>query len=246
VSSVVNFLKGGKLMEKSVLKAKIRDKTGKSYVKKLKKRGYSPGVLYGPHLKKSLSLEVDTKELISFIHGLSGEEKVITLQLTNQTKNKEREVIIKDIQSSLLKREIQHVDFYEITRGEKITTLIPLILVGEDRVTKKGGVVVERLIREIEIECFPKDIPPHIEVDLTNLNVGDLIRTKDLNLPPKVKLITNPEEMVVSLVSSISEKELEKLEEEKKAPEEVEVVSKEKEAEEITEKEEPPPEKRKK
>ena len=232
-------------MEKSVLKAKIRDKTGKSYVKKLKKRGYSPGVLYGPHLKKSLSLEIDTKELMSFIHGLSGEEKVITLQLTNQTKNKEREVIIKDIQSSLLKGEIQHVDFYEITRGEKITTLIPLLLVGEERVTKKGG-VVERLIREIEIECFPKDIPPHIEVDLINLNVGDLIRTKDLNLPLKVKLITNPEEMVVSVVSSISEKELEKLEEEKKAPEEVEVVSKEKEAEEITEEEEPSPEKRKK
>ncbi len=231
-------------MEKSVLKAKIRDKTGKSYVKKLKKRGYSPGVLYGPHLKKSLSLEVDTKELMSFIHGLSGEEKVITLQLTNQTKNKEREVIIKDIQSSLLKGEIQHVDFYEITRGEKITTLIPLLLVGEDRIIKKGG-VVERLIREIEIECFPKDIPPHIEVDLINLDVGDLIRTKDLNLPLKVKLITNPEEMVISVVSSISEKELEKLEEEKKAPEEVEVVSKEKEAEEITEEEEPPPEKRK-
>jgi len=216
-------------MEKLVLKVKVRDKAGKGYARKLRREGYLPAILYGPHLKKNLSLEVNTKDLRSLIHSLSGQEKVITLKLTNQATEREREVIIKDIQSSLLKGEIQHVDFYEVTRGEKITTLIPLILVGEERVVKKGG-VVERFVREIEVECFPKDIPPHIEVDLTSLNVGDLVRTKDLNLPPGVKLITNPEEMVVSVVSPVSERELEKLEEEK-APEEVEVVSKEKKAE---------------
>jgi len=230
-------------MEKLVLEVKVRDKTGKSYARKLRKGGYLPAILYGPHLKKNLSLEVNTKDLRSLIHSLSGEEKVLTLMLTNQAAKREREVIIKDIQSSLLKEEIQHVDFYEVTRGEKITTLIPLILVGEEKIAKKGG-VVERFIREIEIECFPKDIPPHIEVDLTSLNVGDLVRTKDLNLPSGVKLITNPEEMVVSVVSPVSEKELEKLEEEK-APEEVEVVSKEKRIEKAAEKEELSSEKRK-
>jgi len=232
-------------MEKPVLKVKIRDKTGKGYARRLRQEGYSPAILYGPHLKKNLSLEVNAKDLRSLIHSLSGEEKVITLKLTNQVTNKEREVIIKDIQPNLLKGEIQHVDFYEITRGEKITTLIPLLFIGEEQVTKKGG-IVERSIREIEIECFPKDIPPHIEVNLTNLNVKDLVRTKDLNLPPRVKLITNPEEMVISIVSPISEKELEKLEEEEKAPEEVEVVGKEKKTEEITEKEKLSSEKRKK
>lgn len=231
-------------MEKPVLKVKVRDKTGKGYARKLRKEGYSPAILYGPHLKKNLSLEVNAKDLRNLIHSLSGEEKVITLKLTNQATNKEREVIIKDIQPNLLKGEIQHIDFYEITRGEKITTLIPLLFVGEDQVTKKGG-IVERSIREIEIECFPKDIPPHIEVDLTNLNVKDLVRTRDLNLPPRVKLITNPEEMVISIVSPISEKELERLEEEEKAPEEVEVVSKEKKTEETAEKEKLSSEKRK-
>ncbi len=231
-------------MEKPVLKVKVRDKTGKGYARKLRREGCSPAILYGPHLKKNLSLEVNAKDLRNLIHSLSGEEKVITLKLTNQATNKEREVIIKDIQPNLLKGEIQHIDFYEITRGEKITTLIPLLFVGEDRVTKKGG-IVERSIREIEIECFPRDIPPHIEVDLTNLNVKDLVRTRDLNLPPRVKLITNPEEMVISIVSPISEKELERLEEEEKAPEEVEVVSKEKKTEETAEKEKLSSEKRK-
>ncbi len=231
-------------MEKSVLEVKVRDKTGKGYARKLRKEGYSPAILYGPHLKKNLSLEVNAKDLRSLIHSLLGGERVITLKLTNQTVNKEREVIIKDIQPNLLKGEIQHVDFYEITRGEKISTLIPLLFIGEEQIVKKGG-VVEHFTREVEIECFPKDMPPHIEVDLTSLNIKDSIRTKDLNLPTRVKLITNPEEIVISVVSSISEKELEKLEEEEKAPEEVEVVSKERKTEETVEGEKLSSEKRK-
>lgn len=224
-------------MEKPTLKVKIRDKTGKSYVRKIRKKGLVPAVLYGPHLEKSIPLEIDISDIHSLMSTLSGGERIITLEIVNQNENNKREVILKDVQHSWIKGGLQHLDFYEITRGEKISTEVPLRLVGEAPGVKKGG-VIEQLVREVEIECLPENIPPHIDVDIKNLEMGDSLRIKDLNIPPGIKMLTNPEEVVVSILSPISEEEIEKLEEEKGVvAEEVEVVRKEKKEEE--EKEEP-------
>jgi len=224
-------------MERPELKVKIRDKTGKGYARKLRKKGFIPAVLYGPHLKEGIPLEVEVSNLRSLLSALSEGERIITLELVNKEKDNKKEVIIKDAQQSWLKGRLLHLDFYEIKRGEKISTEVPLRLVGEAPGAKKGG-VVEQLVREIEIECLPENIPPHIDIDLKDLNIGDSLRVKDLKLPPNIKVLTNPEEIVVSILSPISEEELEKLEEEKGVViEEVEVVRKEKK-EEVEEKEE--------
>jgi len=224
-------------MERPELKVKIRDKTGKGYARKLRKKGFIPAVLYGPHLKEGIPLEVEVSNLRSLLSALSEGERIITLELVNKEKDNKKEVIIKDAQQSWLKGGLLHLDFYEIKRGEKISTEVPLRLVGEAPGAKKGG-VVEQLVREIEIECLPENIPPHIDIDLKDLDIGDSLRVKDLKLPPNIKVFTNPEEIVVSILSPISEEELEKLEEEKGVViEEVEVVRKEKK-EEVEEKEE--------
>lgn len=219
-------------MEKRKLKVKLRDRTGKEYVKKLRKNGVLPAVLYGPHLKKSLPLEVDIKELRSFL-SQSDKAKIITLEITDQKTDKQHNVIIKDSQWDLIKGDLQHLDFYAVTRGETVTTTVPISFVGKSQGEKIGG-IVEHLVRELDLECLPKDLPSIIEVDITHLGLGDSLSVGDVKVPSGIKVLTHPQEVVVSVV--LPAKEEVKVEE-KEAVEEVEVVGKEKEIEE-TEKEE--------
>ncbi|TKJ42799.1 50S ribosomal protein L25/general stress protein Ctc [Candidatus Aerophobetes bacterium Ae_b3b] len=219
-------------MEKRKLKVKLRDRTGKEYVKKLRKNGLLPAVLYGPHLKKSLPLEVDMKELRSFL-SQSDKAKIITLEITDQKTDKQHNVIIKDSQWDLIKGDLQHLDFYAVTRGETVTTTVPISFVGKSQGEKIGG-IVEHLVRELDLECLPKDLPSIIEVDITPLGLGDSLSVGDVKVPSGIKVLTHPQEVVVSVV--LPAKEEVKVEE-KEAVEEVEVVGKEKEIEE-TEKEE--------
>jgi len=219
-------------MEKRKLKAKLRDRTGKEYVKKLRKDGVLPAVLYGPHLKKSLPLEVDMKELRSFL-SQSDKAKIITLEITDQKTDKQHDVIIKDSQWDLIKGDLQHLDFYAVTRGETVTTTVPISFVGKSQGEKIGG-IVEHLVRELDLECLPKDLPSIIEVDITPLGLGDSLSVGDVKVPSGIKVLTHPQEVVVSVVLPLKE---EVKVEEKEAVEEVEVVGKEEEIEE-TEKEE--------
>lgn len=219
-------------MEKRKLKVKLRDRIGKEYVKKLRKNGVLPAVLYGPHLKKSLPLEVDIKELRSFL-SQSDKAKIITLEITDQKTDKQHNVIIKDSQWDLITGDLQHLDFYAVTRGETVTTTVPISFVGKSQGEKIGG-IVEHLVRELDLECLPKDLPSIIEVDITPLGLGDSLSVGDVKVPSGIKVLTHPQEVVVSVV--LPAKEEVKVEE-KEAVEEVEVVGKEKEIEE-TEKEE--------
>jgi len=226
-------------MARLMLKVKKRDKVGKNHTKKLRREGFVPAIIYGPHLEKGIPVKVELPELKRFLSSLSEEDRIFALEFANEDKEKPREVIIKDTQYNWLKGEIEHIDFYEITRGEVISTKVPLRLVGKAPGVKKGG-VVEQVVRELEIECLPEDMPAHIDVDLKDLDIGDSLRVKDIKLPRGVKIVTNPEEVVVSVLSPISEEELEKLEEEKGVEaEEVQVIEKErKEKEEVKEEKE--------
>ncbi len=217
-------------MEKLTLKAKLREKTGKGYARKLRREGMIPAILYGPHLKESISLEVERKELKNAISHRSTHKQILTLDIVDQKVDKKWEVIIKSAQKNWLKGGIQHIDFLQVTRGEKLTTTVPLSFVGKTLGEKVGG-IVEHLVREIEIECVPRDIPPVIEVDVTLLDIGDSLRMRELKVSPKVKVLTHPEEIVVSVILPMRE-EVVAAEEEKVPAEEVEVVGEKKEEEE--------------
>lgn len=215
-------------MEKRKLHVKLREGIGKKYVRKLRKNGLLPAVLYGPHLKKSLPLQIDKKELRGFL-SLADKAKIITLEITDQKKDKQHRVIIKDLQRDYVKGGLQHLDFYAVTRGETITTTVPISFVGKSEGEKIGG-IVEHLVRELEIECLPKNLPSVIEVDVTPLGLGDSLSVEDIKVPSGIKILTHPRELVVSVVSPVREEEVVKAEE-KEAAEEVEVVGKEKEIE---------------
>ena len=185
-------------MEKRKLKVKLRDRIGKEYVKKLRKNGVLPAVLYGPHLKKSLSLQIDIKELRSFL-SQSDKAKIITLEITDQKTDKQHNVIIKDSQWDLITGDLQHLDFYAVTRGETVTTTVPISFVGKSQGEKIGG-IVEHLVRELDLECLPKDLPSIIEVDITPLGLGDSLSVGDVKVPSDIKVLTHPQEVVVSVV----------------------------------------------
>lgn len=217
---------GGFSMEESILKVRLRNKKGKSYTRKLRRKGEVPAVLYGHHLNKNLLLEVESRELHTFLSRYFQGEKVAKLQIVDDEENKQREVIVKSVQWDPVKRFLQHVDFYEITRGEKITATVPLSFVGKSR-GERGGGIVEHFLREIEIECLPMDIPSVIEVDINSLDIGDSFYVKDLKVSPKITIKSPSQEIVVSIASPREEEKLEEKEEAK----EVEVITEKKEEE---------------
>ncbi len=229
-------------MEESILKVRLRNKRGKSYTRKLRRKGEVPAILYGHHLDKNLLLEVEIRELHVFLSRYFQGKKVVKLQIADDEKNKQREVIVKSVQWDPVKRFPQHVDFYEITRGEKITTTVPLSFVGKSQGEEKGG-IVEHFLREIEIECFPKDIPSVIEVDINSLDIGDSFYVRDLKVSPKTSIKSSSQEIVVSITSPREEEkeEVEEVEEveviTEKKEEEVEEKSKEKESKKVEKKE---------
>ncbi len=212
-------------METVKLKVKLRDKMGTGYSRKLRREGGLPAILYGPHLKISLPLEIEQKDLREFISRLSKGETVITLDIINEKKKKEREVIVKDVQRDWLRGGLQHIDFYEITRGEEVSTAVPLSFIGKTEGEKLGG-VVEHLLREVKIECLPRNIPLNIEVEISSLNIGDSLDIEDLAIPSGVKVVNNPEERVVTVLHPTRIEEEVEEEEEEEVEEEVEVIGK--------------------
>ncbi len=212
------------------LSAEIRKEIGKK-LKSLRKEGILPAIVYGPGIK-NLPLQINAKEFEK-LYKTAGESTIIKLKI----EDKEAPVLIKKVVRDPVSEKIIHADFYQLKMDKKITITIPLIFKGEaPAVKEKEGTLIKN-IHEVEIESFPQDMPHQIEVDLSILkDIEDEIKTKDLFIPSGVKILKNPEEIVVKVtplkVEEIPEEApKEKIEEVEKA-EEVEKVKKEKEKEE--------------
>ncbi len=187
-------------MERIDLNVQIREETGKKSNKLLRKEGYAPGVVYRG--KETVHLKIFTKDLFSALHTKAGENVLINLNVSKgqKGKGKQRVVIIKEVQHHPIKDEILHVDFQEISLTEKLTVDVPVVVKGEaEGVTKEEG-ILEHIMWEVKVECLPTDIPEKIEVDVTSMKIGDHIAVKDLQTPTGVKVLEDPEQIVVSVV----------------------------------------------
>jgi large subunit ribosomal protein L25 len=181
-------------MEAYVLETKKREKTGKEIAKKLRRKGLIPAVLYGHKGTKALSVrDLDFKKMFEKI----GEHSIISLDIEGDEK---AEVIVKDFQLDPVKRNIIHVDFFEIERGKVLRTEVPIKIVGVSKGVKKGG-ILELFLRDLEIECLPKDIPESITINIEELDLGDSLHVRDIEVGPQVTLISNPEQVVVTIGS---------------------------------------------
>ncbi len=223
-------------MERVLLHAEVREDTGSAIAKKLRAQGVIPGVVYARD-EATVHISTNYREFIKLLHK-NGENVVIDLKLKENNKALSKTVIIKEIQYNTLKEGILHIDFQQIKLTEKIRVDIPLVTIGDaDAPGIKEGGLLEHILREIEIECLPTQIPKEIVIDVSALNVGDSIHVKDLNVPQEAAVITDLEQIAVLLKREAEEKlEEEKPEEEvatepevirEKKPEETQAEEKE-------------------
>jgi len=215
-------------MEKIILNAKKRETAGKEANKKLRVEGLIPAVVCKRH-KKSVSLAVNEHELTHILHTSAGENAVITLCLKEQEGQQkkeadERTTIIKEIQYHPITEKILHVDFQEISLKENITVTVPIELRGESFGVKTEGGVLNHVLKDLEIECLPTEIPEKITLDVTNLKIGDIVIIKELSIPAGVNVLADPEQAVVSVDHPAEIKEEVSAEEGEEALQEPEVI----------------------
>lgn len=180
------------------LQAKVREEKGKELNKKLREEGLVPSIVYKKG-EDTWSLKIDKKNFLKALHTEAGENVIIRLHIDGVKKKKERTVIIKELQRDPVKDSLLHVDFQEISLTETLKVKTPIAGKGEAIGVKQDGGVLQHVLWEIEVECLPTDIPEKIEVDVSNLKIGDSIHVKDIQAPEGVKILDDPEAVVFSV-----------------------------------------------
>jgi len=205
------------------LKANIRATVGNGPARRLRQAGQIPAVLYGPKTE-SVLLSVNKSDLdMALKQGRSG-QIMLNLVVQDNGEAYTRPAMIKELQLHPVSRNYLHIDFYEIDLDRKITLGIPVVTVGSSVGVERGG-VLQIIRRELEVECLPFEVPESIEIDITDLDMGDAIHLKDISLDGDVELLGEPNLTVVTVLSP-------KLEEEPEEEEELEEEGAEKEDEE--------------
>ena len=176
----------------SALVGKLREVTGKSAIRKLRNDETMPAVLYG--LKDNLNLVVNPKELKKLLLE-KGRNALIELDIEGNSK---RSVVLKEYQAHPLKAGWLHADFLEVDVTKKIKVKVPVILVGTAPGEKMGG-IVNHILRQIEVESIPKNIPEKIEVAMGEVQLNDVIHVSDLSVGENVLIINSPGDAVVTV-----------------------------------------------
>ncbi|OGN03144.1 MAG: hypothetical protein A2651_01125 [Candidatus Yanofskybacteria bacterium RIFCSPHIGHO2_01_FULL_42_12] len=209
--------------QKIELNAEKREILG-SGVKKLRRDGYVPAILYGKS-QEPLPLQVLLKDL-NKAFKTAGESTLVYVNVNSQT----YPTIIHDVSKDALTDEILHADFYKVRLDEKIKTKVPVVFVGESPAVKDLGGIFVRNVNELEVEALPQNLPHEITVDISSLkNFGDQVLVKNIDLGAKVKVEADAETIVATVQEPMSEEELKaSLETPTTGVEEVEVIKKEK------------------
>jgi len=175
----------------------LREASDKRAARRLRRTGNLPGVFYGPK-SDPVSLQVNKRELLKFISDL-GESHLIRMKSTSSILQ-DKVALIKEIQVHAVTGEILHLDFYEVDLEQKLTVKVPLHFIGKAEGVVKGG-VLQPVVREIEVECLPSDIPPALDVDVTPLDIGHTIHVSTLAVPEGVVAIYDTDFTLVTVVA---------------------------------------------
>lgn len=200
-------------MERVSINAVSRTETGKIAARKFRANGQVPAVVYGKG-KAPINIAVDAQEMKPVVYGDTYSTHIFDLSITD---SETLPVMILEVQRNPISRQLVNVDFHVISLDVKVHTHVPLALKGEPTAIKRGA-ILERLHGEVQVECLPMLMPDHIEVDISQMELGDAIHASDLQLPPNVVLISSPDEVLIVLAAP--QKGIEEVsEEESKEPE---------------------------
>jgi large subunit ribosomal protein L25 len=191
-------------MDEIVIDVTPRTEFGKNPSRRLRRSGMIPGIVYGSS-KPPVPISVDPKQVVRILHLESGVNTVFMLHLVG--KDQRRYAMIKDVQTDPVSNRLQHTDFIRIQMDEAIQVNVPIQTVGEAPGVKLDLGILDIPLREIRIESLPADIPDHIPVDISAMKIGDSIRVADLVAPPKVKILTDLNQVVAVVTPPAKEEE---------------------------------------
>jgi len=176
-------------MSKVVLQAKSRQKAGSAESRRIRRTGGIPAVLYG-RTGKAISIELGAADFLKNTKGIS-ESTIVKVEVDG----KSYEAFVKGTQRNISDGAILHIDFYEVESGIALRAKVSVILHGNPIGVREGG-MLENPLREIEVECLPKDLPDRIDIDISELKVNHSLHVRDIHLAEGVKLISNPDQVV--------------------------------------------------
>ena len=183
----------------ATLQAEKREGRGKNEARRLRASGKIPAVVYGTDKDKATEIAVDPRVLLRILHSESGVNTLIGLEGAGLATG--GKVLVKEYQLDPIDHRLLHADFYAVAMDKKLEVTIPIVLKGEPKGVKQQGGIVDFVNREIEVECLPADIPEHIDVDITELMLHQGIRVRDLPKSDKWSPVSEPEMMIVHVVT---------------------------------------------
>lgn len=167
---------------------------GKHLRKAVRAADKVPAILYGEGIP-SQPLAASRREAERL---LASEHPLVRLRLGAHGQNEDRLVMIREVQRHPIDGQLLHLDFFQVKLTEKITAQVPVLVHGEEALVKQN-LVIEHHLREVEVECLPTDLPPHVDVDVSHLKAGQHCAAGDLSLSPLVTLLTDPESVIVTV-----------------------------------------------
>jgi large subunit ribosomal protein L25 len=209
------------MAQQANLQVATRTETGKGAARSLRRQGKVPGVIYG-HNRQAEALAVDSLALKKMLIGISAGTAVLDVVVDGRPAVK---ALIREIQrDSVRPAEILHLDLYEVRADEKVTLAVPVHLIGVPDGVRNFGGVLDHVLREVEIEVLPADIPEFVELDVTALIIGHSLFVRDLKVD-KAEILNDPDTPVCTVVAPRTE-EAPAVVEEAVAPAEPELIRK--------------------
>src|SRR6266404_5047654 len=209
------------------LRAVLREGRGKNDARRARRDGQVPVTIYGGEGGTVAAL-APLRELAAILRSDSGRNTIFTLDIEGVGAS---EVMFAARQIDPVRSRLIHADFKRLVKGEKIEATVPLRLAGEPIGVREQAGVLEQIIREVEIRCEPRDIPEHLDVDVTNLGVHDVLHVSDIPTSPGVEILTAPD-TVIATVGVVKEEPVAVAPVEGEVPTEPEVIGKGKKEEE--------------
>jgi large subunit ribosomal protein L25 len=185
------------MADQEVVAAKPREgKFNKNAARRVRVAGMVPGVVYGAK-EPAIAVELDPKQITRILHSDSGHNTIFDLEI-GSAKSK---AMIVDWQYEPIKGMLMHIDLKRIAMDKAMRVKVPVLLEGTPVGVKTQGGILDQVLREVEIECLPADIPSHIDVNVSNLGLGASIRVADLPHESKLKILTDENATVAHVVA---------------------------------------------
>jgi large subunit ribosomal protein L25 len=186
---------GGIILEQAFLNGQFRSQTGKGPANRLRNGGRIPGIIYG-NGSLNTPVEVDVKELNRLLRYY-GESSLVGIDLGQGVKT----VLIKEVQRDPVTRNVLHVDFQETRSDQKVKTVVPVVILGRESI-ERDGLILQQQLRELEVECFPHNIPKSVTVDATGMDAGYAMTVGDVELGEEISILNDAGEVIASLTQA--------------------------------------------